>query len=104
MEAATQASQIFACVRDPSRPCASGDVQPQRLLANEPERACANRAEQSLASGTRGAGHESRLDRSSRWGNGPSLIGTALYEAVVRLVWDPGANPEDPIGLSYFAS
>ena len=35
---------------------------------------------------------QSRLDRSSPWGKGPSLIGTALYGAVRRVVWDPGAN------------
>ena len=38
------------------------------------------------------AGHESRLDRSSLRGKGPKLIGTALYGAVRRVVWDPGAN------------
>jgi hypothetical protein len=59
--------------------------------------------EQSLVRGTRSAGHESRLDRSSPWGKGPSLIGTALYGAVRRVVWDPGANYSgDPIVLSSF--
>ena len=35
---------------------------------------------------------QSRLDRSSLRGKGPKLIGTALYGAVRRVVWDPGAN------------
>ena len=34
----------------------------------------------------------SHLDRSSLRATGPSLIGTALYGAVRRVVWDPGAN------------
>lgn len=41
---------------------------------------------------TRSSGHESRLDRSSLRAESPSLIGTALYGAVRRVVWDPGAN------------
>ena len=35
---------------------------------------------------------QSRLDRSSLRAAGPCLIGTALYGAVRRVVWDPGAN------------
>ena len=35
---------------------------------------------------------QSRLDRSSLRGKGLKLIGTALYGAVRRVVWDPGAN------------
>ena len=38
------------------------------------------------------SGHESRLDRPSLRGKGPTLIGTALYGAVRRVVWSPGAN------------
>jgi hypothetical protein len=46
---------------------------------------------------------QSRLDRSSPWGEGPSLIGTALYGAVRRVVWDPGANySRGPDWLNYF--
>ena len=41
---------------------------------------------------TRGSGSESHLDRSSLRAKGPCLIGTALYGAVRRVVWDPGAN------------
>jgi hypothetical protein len=35
---------------------------------------------------------QSRMDRSSLRAKSPSLIGTALYGAVRRAVWDPGAN------------
>jgi hypothetical protein len=35
---------------------------------------------------------QSRLDRSSLRAESPRLIGTALYGAVRRVVWDPGAN------------
>ena len=35
---------------------------------------------------------QSHLDRSSLRAESPCLIGTALYGAVRRVVWDPGAN------------
>jgi hypothetical protein len=35
---------------------------------------------------------QSHLDHSSLRGKGPKLIGTALYGAVRRVVWDRGAN------------
>ncbi len=53
---------------------------------------CAVRTEQPLAGGTRCPRHESHLDRSSLRAGCPSLIGTALYGAVRRVVWDRGAN------------
>jgi len=45
-----------------------------------------------LIRGTRGSGHESHLDCASLRAAGPSLIATALYGAIRRVVWDPGAN------------
>jgi hypothetical protein len=46
---------------------------------------------------------ESHLDQTSLRAKGPSLIGTALYGAVCRVVWDRGANyspgPDPPLVL-----
>ena len=84
---------------------AHGIAEPQGLLADEPDRDCAIRAEQPLAGGTRSSGHESHLDGSSLRASGPSLIGTALYGAVRRVVWDRGANySPGPDWASYSSS
>jgi len=46
---------------------------------------------------------ESRLDRSSLRAKGPRLIGTALYGALRRVVWDRGVNySRDPILPSFW--
>ena len=93
VETATHASPPLVSVGSRSQQSAYGDAEPQRLLADEPERDCAIRAQQPLVRRTRSSGHESNLDRSllPRASSG-QLIGTALYGAVRRVVWDSGAN------------
>ena len=46
---------------------------------------CAIRAEQSLVRGTRSSGHGSHLESSALQVKGPSLIGTALYNAMAAI-------------------
>jgi hypothetical protein len=107
VEAATHAPPQPVVTGSRSRNGAHGDAEPQRLLADEPERDCAIRAQQPLAGGTRSSGYESNLDRSllPRASSG-QLIGTALYGAVRRVVWDRGAShspgPDWTSSLFYF--
>ena len=89
MEAAAHAPPSFARVGSFSRPGAYGDTQPQRLLADEPELACAHGPEQPMDGGTWSPRHESNLDRPSLRAESPGLIGTAGYGAVCPVVWDP---------------
>ena len=51
-----------------------------------------------------GARHEGSPDQAPLRAEGPSLIGTALYGAVRRVVWDRGANhspgPDSSFGFT----
>ena len=85
MEAATPATPPLVSIGSKSPAGASGIAVPQRLLAGEPDRDCAIRAEQSLVRGTRSSGHGSHLESSALWGKGPSLIGIALYNAMAAI-------------------
>ena len=67
--------------------CAEGVRAVRRRGSN-----CAICAKQSLVRGTRSSRHGSHLDRFALRAKSPSLIGTALYGAVRRVVWDRGAN------------
>jgi len=93
VEAAAYATPESASAWGKFQTCAHGIAEPQRLLADEPDGDCAIRAEQPLAGGTRGSGYASHLDRSSLRAKGPSLIGTALYNAQVALAALPNAKP-----------
>ena len=73
MEATAHAAPPLVGTGSGSRNGAHGDAEPKRLLADEPERDRAIRAEQLLVRGTRSAGHECS-SRGSGTGTPQSLI------------------------------
>ena len=104
VEATAHAPPESARLGSESQAGAPGVAEPQRLLADEPGIDCAIRAQQLLVRRTRCSGYARHLDRFALRAKSPCLVGTALYGAVRRVVWDPGANYSRGPDSAYFAT